>query len=213
MNLEELKIRIGRLHLESKSYRALIEGKSDNPDWDSLLNNPEFVENRSSLNMQVGRLGEFLRRFGSCPSVQKPNFIREDPLVAYLLAFSEEDVGYVLMALGTVIQDLNVISGKLRDLSQDQFEQVMNSSKPIEEGNIGEEPHTPSIESIRQSVNWLQRTSPQWWIWRFLKWSWRNKIIRYGSSGIFVLITLDYTVAGNNLKLFWNWLSGLVFGP
>lgn len=196
MNLEELKKRILNFRSNVQDFYELL-GKSRSRALPKIVRNHEKIARfRTLLNSEYGKLEKFLKHFGNYPSMR--DGVNAVSYPAYSNAFSGDILQRVGPSIRAVLQDLDIISGKLSNLTEEELEQAMTPRQAKAE----------HLTDTKSGTNLWKTTNPVWLVWKFLCWSWQHKLL--GVLALAVgLLAIDYSLAWKNFIWLKNFLSTL----
>ncbi len=164
------------------SYRDLLLASRDSAMPHIVRNHDLIDEAKSKLVRTFASLEKYIFKFGNNPKMNDGVWnVLYSP---YSMAFSSDILLRVGPAIDGVIDDLDIVLGRLESSTDVDFEEKIN---PLQK------------ELIVKDNRW-NYCNPFWLIWKLFKLIWKHKII----SGIFLFIVVPLIVAYIQHKLGWN---------
>jgi len=179
MTIEELKQKILDFRNLVNQYNQLLL-RSRDPIIPKIVRNYDQIESmRSKLNKKFGALEKYIRKLGKNPKMS--DGVWDVFYSVYENAFSSDVLVRVGPSLNTVLQDLDYVLGKLEEITEKEFQEIINSPKPKE---------ILFTEGIKEKkkINYWNFVNPFWLFWRLLVLAWKYKII----SGIIISLIVAY---------------------
>jgi len=198
MKREEIIKKIEDFRQAVKAYSALLLESRDSMFPDIVRNHNLIDETKSKLNRTFASLEKYTVKFGNNPVTS--DGVWNVTYSPYNNAFTSDTLFRVGPSIDSVIDDLDIVIGRLESVNDSEFEEKINPPKK----ELKPEVKIVEKEIIKKEVvikdnNW-NYCNPFWLIYKLSQLAWSHKII----SGIFLLIVIPLVVAYIQHRLGWN---------
>lgn len=206
MKRDEIIKKIEDFREAVKAYSKLLLESRDSMFPDIVRNHDLIDETKSKLNRTFASLEKYIVRFGNNPKMN--DGVWNVTYSPYNNAFTSDTLVRVGPSIDGVIDDLDIVIGRMESVSDQEFDERMNPPKkePVvtEKKEPQEKIRIIEKEVIQKEViikdNKWNYCNPFWLVWKLFGLAWKHKII----SGIFLLIIVPLVLAYIQHRLGWN---------